>query len=303
MPKDSKDAYYFSHDSNARNDPKITAMRGDYGIEGYGMYWVIIENLSEAKDYRLPKKEYIWKAIAMQMYSERIAKDDAKKFIFDCINEYELFTENDEFFWSDSLIRRMSKKEIRREKNRAAANKRWEKAKQDPDGKNSKSSDTKGLEDIEDANAMQVDANAMQNDANAMQSDASKGKERKGKESKEKDFKTLSVFDSWNEKKIIVHKKMTDKTKSHINARLEEYSLEDLLGAIDNYAIILGSDEHWWTHKYTLEDFMKPDNVVRFVDENDPLTALREDKKTRKGTRHGKIADTEKLKAEYDLPF
>lgn len=30
-----KDTYYFSHDSNALIDPKILAMRCDYGIEGY----------------------------------------------------------------------------------------------------------------------------------------------------------------------------------------------------------------------------------------------------------------------------
>ncbi|MDQ7860585.1 DUF4373 domain-containing protein [Peribacillus frigoritolerans] len=49
----SKDAYYFTHDSNARHDPKVTAMRGVYGSEGYGWYWMLIEMLRESNDYKL----------------------------------------------------------------------------------------------------------------------------------------------------------------------------------------------------------------------------------------------------------
>ena len=38
-----KEIVFFSHDANAMNDTKILNMRADYGIEGYGLYWVIIE--------------------------------------------------------------------------------------------------------------------------------------------------------------------------------------------------------------------------------------------------------------------
>ena len=41
----AKDAYYFSHDANARLDPKNQAMICKYGMAGYGMYWIIIEML------------------------------------------------------------------------------------------------------------------------------------------------------------------------------------------------------------------------------------------------------------------
>ena len=49
----SKDAYYFSHDSNARNDQRIMKIRMKYGIEGYGIYFGIIEILREQTDYKL----------------------------------------------------------------------------------------------------------------------------------------------------------------------------------------------------------------------------------------------------------
>jgi len=45
-----KDAYYFSHDSNARHDPNICEMRLNYGMEGYGLYWVMIEMMREQEN-------------------------------------------------------------------------------------------------------------------------------------------------------------------------------------------------------------------------------------------------------------
>ena len=37
----NKDVYYFSHDANALSDPKILAMRCDYGIE---RIWFVLGN-------------------------------------------------------------------------------------------------------------------------------------------------------------------------------------------------------------------------------------------------------------------
>ena len=48
-----KDAYYFSHDSNARNDQRLMKVRMQYGMEGYGIYFGIIEILRETEDYTL----------------------------------------------------------------------------------------------------------------------------------------------------------------------------------------------------------------------------------------------------------
>lgn len=43
----AKDTFYFSHDYNARNDPKILELRSEYGLEGYGLYWCLIETMAE----------------------------------------------------------------------------------------------------------------------------------------------------------------------------------------------------------------------------------------------------------------
>jgi hypothetical protein len=43
----SKNAYWFKHDYNAKNDEKILELRSEFGAEGYGIYWMLIESMSE----------------------------------------------------------------------------------------------------------------------------------------------------------------------------------------------------------------------------------------------------------------
>jgi DnaD/phage-associated family protein len=175
-----KDAIYFSHDSNARNDIKIKAMRKEYGSIGYAAFWIIIEMLRESDDYALPLKIYTHIAIEDEVGETEF---DSEKFIMDCIVKYELFETDNKNFWSKSLIKRMNKKDEVVKKRKEAAKKRW----------NNTNDEQKQIEF--NASSKQVYANAMQMhskcNANAMQNDAkeSKVKESKVKESKVKESK------------------------------------------------------------------------------------------------------------------
>jgi hypothetical protein len=126
MPKaNAKDVYYFSHDCNARNDEKILAMRSVYGLEGYAMYFMIIEILREQNEYKLETNKYIWSTLAMQMHT---SSENVHKFVDDCVNEFQLFVIEDNFLYSKSLIKRMGLfKEISEIRSKAAK-KRWENA-------------------------------------------------------------------------------------------------------------------------------------------------------------------------------
>ena len=42
-----KDAYYFPHDSNAIQDPKMMTLLSECGLYGVGLYWVLIEVLHQ----------------------------------------------------------------------------------------------------------------------------------------------------------------------------------------------------------------------------------------------------------------
>lgn len=161
----AKEAYYFSHDANARQDPKVLQMMSVYGVEGYGRYWILVEMLREQSDFTLSLRgKYTFNALAMQM---QCTPNASEEYVHDCINEFGLFESDGEFFWSNSLNRRMSIKEELSQKRRKAAEIRWGK-KVDESTKTHES----------DASAFQVHSKS---DALGMQ-----GKESKGKESKRK---------------------------------------------------------------------------------------------------------------------
>lgn len=122
-----KDTYYFSHDSNARSDPKILALRSVYGMEGYGRFWILVEMLREQPGYKLKlNSNYASKAIAKELECD---EDAAIQFVQDCIEEFELFETDGEYFWSNSLLRRMELRKEKSEKARRAAMARWKKEK------------------------------------------------------------------------------------------------------------------------------------------------------------------------------
>ena len=154
-----KDAYYFSHDSNARHDPKILEMRAAYGAKGYGWYWMIIEILRDQEDYRIKVKSNVYAGLALDLNAD---KEELKQFITDCINEFELLESDGNYVWSNSLKQRMEYLDRKREKARIAANKRWG-----------------NRHDITDDN---VDAMQMQCDSNASKVKESKLNEIKVKE-------------------------------------------------------------------------------------------------------------------------
>ncbi|WP_164549914.1 Lin1244/Lin1753 domain-containing protein [Nonlabens ponticola] len=53
MKNQKKDAYWFPHYSNTRNEPLIAAMRMKLGVEGYGVYIMILEMMRDADEYKL----------------------------------------------------------------------------------------------------------------------------------------------------------------------------------------------------------------------------------------------------------
>lgn len=116
----AKDAYYFSHDCNARNDNKIQALRTKYGVEGYGRYWILIEILREQREFQLKLKEYVYIALSREMECD---VDQVKEFIDDCVNQYELFESDGESLWSPSLNARMDRFLKQQEQRRSAGRK------------------------------------------------------------------------------------------------------------------------------------------------------------------------------------
>lgn len=132
----AKDVYYFSHDVNASNDPKIVAMESQFGVISYAWWWKLIEKLASSEDYRLPFKKYTFIALDKELgilnenerplnenerplnENERTFFCSNKSFLFvnSLINDFELLECDDEYFWSPSLIRRQEERRSKFEK-------------------------------------------------------------------------------------------------------------------------------------------------------------------------------------------
>lgn len=160
-----KKTYYFQHDYNARNDPKLQAVMIKYGLAGIGAFWCIVEMLYE-QDGTLPITSISSIAYTLHADEEMLKNIVCKMDLFEC---------NKKIFWSRSVRKRLGLINEISDIRRKAAEKRW---------KSSKKSDAKAMQ-------MQCKSNAkaQNNDANAMQTEckcnAIKEKEIKGNDIKD----------------------------------------------------------------------------------------------------------------------
>ncbi len=112
-------ANQIKHDSNARQDEKLLALRLRLGWEGYGLYWGIIEILRESTDYT-GSKDYNEIAFGLRVSAGLVKK---------IVEDFGLFTftEDGKRFYSKRLSKDMDKQARISEKRRQAIQKRWDK--------------------------------------------------------------------------------------------------------------------------------------------------------------------------------
>lgn len=103
-----KQSYFFPHDYRPTTDPKILALLSEYGALGYGLYWRIIEMLHSDENHQLPTKKYVAMAIARQMLS---TPEQVLKFIDDCVNEFFLLKQENDFIFCDRVFRNINKQQ------------------------------------------------------------------------------------------------------------------------------------------------------------------------------------------------
>jgi hypothetical protein len=176
MPKDT---FYFSHDYNSRNDEKIKKLIRKHGMQGYGIFWAIVEELyNNANALHLD-----YDGIAFDLRTE-------SEIIKSVLHDFDLFVFNGDNFGSLSVQNRINNRQDKSQKARDSAYSRWNKNKID-------------------ANAVQT-----QSDSNAIKE--RKGKEIKGKESKESK-PSIDEFLSFCKDDMI---------KNGMNFPLYEYSLK-----------------------------------------------------------------------------
>lgn len=111
-----KDTFYFQHDYNARNDPKLQDVLIDLGVEGIGVFWCIVEQLYE-QGGTLPIR--YCKSIAFALHVDCNVVERL-------VNDYGLFQTDGEKMWSESVLNRLNRRKDISDKRKLAAVVRWQ---------------------------------------------------------------------------------------------------------------------------------------------------------------------------------
>lgn len=192
-----KDTYYFQHDFAAASDFKLQALMSEFSGIAYAVYFGTVELLHQESTHKLPLANYFYKALSNQL----VIKDPelVEKIIRSCIDEYNLFEEEDGYFYSkrvnQNLTRREEIRKIRQEAGRKGGKASGQQRSNDED------EIYNGTED--EANAKQNEPNTKQllkqNQAKGKQTEAiakqkrSKSNQRKGKEKEKKEKKYIFI--------------------------------------------------------------------------------------------------------------
>ena len=273
-----KDALYFSHDCNARRDPNIELMMVDYGWMGYGWYWAIVETMSELDNYKYP-----WKMIKV------LAKDlgkDSEEFIHKCIDEYDLFESDEEYFWSESLLRRMALKAEKSKNARSAAYARWnskggDEVEPDPDNDEDErledEEDEDTADDVQSQSAGNADAMRTHSGSNAIKKERNKEKKKESipdgtRPPPHRPFKNKTNRDRWDK----WHRQITEVIGYYNKVRgrsrapdIEEYV--KLLGILfgNKYTVLQCRkviDFQWlkWRDDEKMRDYHEPETLFAY---------------------------------------
>ncbi len=242
-----KDTFYFSHDYNARTDPKIKRLMAKHGMTGYGIYWAIIEDLYNNANALQTDCDCI-------AYDLRVDSEIIKSIIFD----FDLFKIDGEIFSSLSIQRRLDDRNEKSEKARKSAEYRWNKK-------------------LENANALRT-----QSDGNAIKE--RKGKERKLNtpngvllSSNKNDDNNHSgnvpiekIIQSWNERtKLSKVNTISESRKKAIRARWNEHGRDNIWKVFKktfDSEFLNGKNERNWMASF--DWVMNPTNFVKILDGN-----------------------------------
>lgn len=187
-----KETFYFQHDYNARNDPKLQDVLIDLGVEGIGVFWCIIEQLYE-QGGTLPIRSCKSIAFALHVDCNVVER---------LVHDYGLFKNDGEKIWSESVLNRLNQRKDISDKRKLAALARWR----------------QNLENQIQAYT-QTNDNPIANNANEMQvqttSNASAGH-------KEKEIKEKNNIKESNKEKHETAKRFVPPTLEEVKARIKE---------------------------------------------------------------------------------
>jgi hypothetical protein len=238
---------YFKHEITMRNDPKMKVVRAKYGDEGYAVYCMMLEYLSEKEMLQAPFDDDELEIMAVD-FDKNV--DRLKELIeFFTKKRIELIQIEEGFIRCRQLDKRAKSVFDDRRRN---------------------------LLDLR-ASSVKLSAEKLSGNSEKLPNNQDSILEYSIEENSiEENSKVqyMLVFDHWNSKDQLIHHKNASKGMiKNISDRLKEFQISDLNSCIDNYALILSDTvKYWYTYKHALDEFFrsgerKPAPYMKFLPE------------------------------------
>jgi len=225
-----KNTFFFSHDFGARNDPKLQNLLMEHGCEGIGVYWCMIEQMYE-QGGQLPLSSCKSIAYTLHVSCELVSS---------VINDFLLFDNDGETFWSESVKLRLNKRVEISEKRREAGKKGWQKTFNNEQMSSNHTANVRQMPSNDEANAEQAKSKCP----------AIKEKESKEKESKEKESKENNNIDR-ESKKAETAKRFTPPSIEDVKSYISEKNY-----SIDAEAFVaFYTSKNWFVGKNKMRDW------------------------------------------------
>ena len=267
-----KDAFYFPHFSNARHDRKLKRVKKELGVEGYGIYFMLLEVLREQQQFKYPIDD-------IDLLADEFGTSEQK--VRTVICNYNLFqVDENENFFSMKFIEYLKPYLESKQRKRVAGIK----------GNLIKYGylTKEDMANMTDAEIIEVNENkellALPSHSESHPSRTAsqrKVKKRKEKKSKEEESKInySKIKDYWNSKESLPKiKVLSQARKDKIKSRVTETSLEEFETAIDKLSLsdfATGNNNKNW--KADIDWLISNDtNIVKVL----------EDKYKNKGTKN-----------------
>ncbi len=131
-----KDAFYFPHDSNAIQDPKMMILFYECGLMGIGLYWIIVEIMHQQEDGKITEEsfksylKFYFKIDAIQnqqmLNTCSTNAEQVLNKIEQVLNSTQLFVKQDGFVFSHRVLKNQESRKVISKKRSLAGKKSFE---------------------------------------------------------------------------------------------------------------------------------------------------------------------------------
>lgn len=258
-----KSKLFIKHDVYASIDSKMKKLLKNFHEAGYGVWWCIVEQLTQSDEHILEKSELI-DNVSYALFTKKQA--EISKIINFCI-EIGLLIEDGENIYNDRIIRQCIASDEKSRKYTENAKSRWNKEKEEK----GEAIEDSSLENNKNAKAMPLDMQLQCNGSAKNFLDKDKEQDKDLKQEGEEDAVSF-VVSSYNELckgKFNEIKVISETRKSHCRALYYKFgadTIREVFAKASNSSFLNGDNKRGW--KATFDWLILPSNFIKILEDS-----------------------------------